>query len=238
MLELLKSDNARSRIEKIYVAHGVQGPQIGELLGLIRKLHLAHTELDRGKFRELERRASEDTDSQGVIALVAQRGYQTLNDILTASSDQPLLLIALDGVEDPHNVGAILRSAEAAGATAVLLSERRAALTPAVFKTSAGAANHIAIVKYGNLDQTIRELRESTDIQVIGLAGEGDSTIYQTDFTQPTLLITGSEEKGLHRLTRERCDKLVKIPLTGKTESLNASVATAVAMFEAIRQRG
>ncbi len=237
VLELLKSEEGRQKIEKIYVAHGVQGPQIVEIVSMLRKHRLAHTELDRGKFRDLELRSADNTDSQGVIALISKRTYQTIDEVMEKCAGRPALLIALDGVEDPHNVGAVLRSAEAGGADAVLLHQKRSALTPAVYKTSAGAAEHVAIIKYGNLDQTMRDLRERFGFQILGLASEGTKTIYETDFRQPTLLVTGSEEKGLHHLTRERCDELIKIPLRGKTESLNASVATAVVLFEALRQR-
>lgn len=236
-VELLKDDVRRGQIEKVYVAHGTQGPQIAEILHYARKNRIALGELDKRKFKELEHRVSPDTDAQGVIVLVASRSYQELEDVAVTKNGVPPLLIALDGIEDPHNIGAIIRSAEAAGATAVLLPRRGAVLTPAVFKTSAGAAAHLPIVKYGNLDQTIRELKEVYNIACYGLAGEGSSFLYDVDMTVGVCLVTGSEEKGLHRLVRERCDALVKIPLAGKTESLNASVATGVAIFEAVRQR-
>ena len=237
-LELLKTEEGRAKVEKIYLAHGVLGTQITEILHQSRKFKLAVGELDRHKFRELEQRVSRSTDSQGVILLTTSRGYQQLEDVLgSPHSEHPPLLIALDGVEDPHNMGAIIRSAEAAGSDAVLLPQRGAVLTPAVYKTSAGAAATIAIVKYGNLNQTIQRLQEEFGVRVVGLAGEGEKTIYEADLTGPICLVTGSEEKGLHRLTRERCDELIKIPLRGQTASLNASVATAVALFETVRQR-
>lgn len=237
-LELLHSEHVKQRVEKVYIAHGVHGPQISEILSLVRANRLAHTELDRNKFRDLEQRVSDNTDSQGVIVLTAMRAYQTIEEVLglILPGIAPLF-IALDGVEDPHNVGAILRSAEAAGAHAVLLHARKAALTPAIFKTSAGAAEHMPIIKYGNLDQTLRELRDEHGFRIYGLAGEGAKTIFEADLTEPVLLITGGEEKGIHHLIRERCDELIRIPLSGNTASLNASVATAVVLFEAVRQR-
>jgi 23S rRNA (guanosine2251-2'-O)-methyltransferase len=234
-LELLRDASSRERIEKVYLAYGVQGPQIGEILHLIRTNRIAIGELDRAKFRDLEHRASPDTDSQGVIMLLTQREYQELEDILP---DHPNpLLVALDGIEDPHNIGAIIRSAEAAGATAILLPKRGAVLTPAVYKSSAGAASHLPIVKYGNLAETIRKLQEEFGITCIGLAGEAVQSIYDISLIGPICLIIGSEEKGLHRLVRERCEKLGSIPLAGKTASLNASVASGVALFEVVRQR-
>ncbi len=234
-LELLREEGSRVRIEKVYIAHGVHGPQIGELLHLLRTHRVAHSELDRAKFRELERRAASDVDSQGVLVLVAQREYQELEDVL-AENPNPLL-VALDGIEDPHNIGAILRSAEAAGAAAVLLPKRGAVLTPAVYKSSAGAANNVSIVKIGNLDQTVRKLQEEFGIMCVALAGEAKESIYEINLVGPVCLIIGSEEKGIHRLVKERCEKLAAIPLLGKTASLNASVAAGVALFEAVRQR-
>lgn len=233
-LELLRDDESRERMEKVYLAHGVHGPQIGEIVHLVRKHKIAVTELDRTKFRELEHRASPGTDSQGVIILLAQRSYLELEDVI--ASEAPLL-VALDGIEDPHNVGAIIRSAEAAGATAVLLPKRGAVLTPAVYKASAGAAANLPIVKYGNLAETIRKLQEEHGVVCVGLAGEAEQTLYDAPLTGPICLVVGSEEKGLHRLVRERCELLASIPLAGKTASLNASVACGVALFEVVRQR-
>ncbi|SRR5579883_701785 len=234
-IELLRDEASREKIEKLYLAHGVHGPQIGEILQLVRKHKVTHGELDRGKFRELERRLNQKVDSQGVIVLVAQRQYEELEDVLARNSNP--LLVALDGIEDPHNIGAIIRSAEAAGAMAVLLPKRGAVLTPAVYKASAGAANHMAIVKIGNLEQTIRKLQEEFGVSCIGLAGEATESLYTVGLTGPICLIIGSEEKGLHRLVRERCEKLASIPMLGKTASLNASVAAGVAIFEAVRER-
>ncbi len=234
-LELLRDDASRARIEKVYLAHGVHGPQMGEIIHLLRTNKIAFSEMDRGKFRELERRAAIGEDSQGIIALIAQRGYQELEDVLENNNNP--LLIALDGIEDPHNIGAVIRSAEASGATAILLPKRGAVLTPAVYKASAGAANHLPIVKYGNLAETIRKLQEEFGVACVGLAGEARESIYGAHLTGPICLVIGSEEKGLHRLVRERCEKLVSIPMFGKTASLNASVAAGVALFEVLRQR-
>jgi 23S rRNA (guanosine2251-2'-O)-methyltransferase len=234
-LELLRDDASRARIEKVYLAHGAHGSQIGEILHLLRTNRVAFSEMDRGKFRELEDRAARGEDSQGVIVLIAQRSYREIEDVL-AEHPNPLL-IALDGIEDPHNIGAVIRSAEAAGATAILLPKRGAVLTPAVYKVSAGAANHLSIVKYGNLAETIRKLQDKFGVLCCGLAGEASESMYGANLTGPVCLVVGSEEKGLHRLVRERCEKLVSIPMFGKTASLNASVAAGVALFEVVRQR-
>jgi len=223
-LELLRDPAARERIEKVYVAHGAQGPQIGEIVHLARTMKVALGDIDRAKFRDLEHRATPGVDSQGVIVLLSQRQYDEIEDVLERNPTP--LLIALDGVEDPHNIGAIIRSAEAAGASGILLPKRGAVITPTVYKTSAGAASNLPIVKYGNLAETIRRLQEEFGIPCIGLAGEAKESIYDISLIGPICLIVGSEEKGLHRLVRERCEKLVSIPLAGKTASLNASVAS------------
>jgi 23S rRNA (guanosine2251-2'-O)-methyltransferase len=178
-------------------------------------------------------------DTQGVMILLKAQDYFEIEDILgeKRTKTTPPLFIALDGIEDPHNMGAIIRSAEAGGADAVLMPKRGAVLTPAVYKASAGAATHIPIIKYGNLAETLARLQKEFGFTCYGLAGEGEKTIYQANYSGPICLVTGSEDKGLHQLTRKRCDELLTIPLHGKTESLNASVATAVAIFEVARQR-
>jgi 23S rRNA (guanosine2251-2'-O)-methyltransferase len=233
-IELLEGDS--TRIEKIYIAHGTHGDTIEKIRSLARSLKLALGELDRGKFADLERRYAKGEHTQGVIVLLSGVRYYELDEIFADPSTPPLL-IALDGIEDPHNIGAIIRSAEAAGARCVLLPQRGAVLTPAVFRASAGAAFNLPVVKYNNLTETIFRLREEFEVRCIGLAGEASESIYEADLSGPVCLIVGSEEKGLHHLVRKRCDLLVRIPMSGKTASLNASVASAVALFEVIRQR-
>jgi 23S rRNA (guanosine2251-2'-O)-methyltransferase len=239
-LELLRDETGRSRIEKVYIEFGLrQGPQFNEILHLIRTYKVPHSELDKHKFRSLQQRESPDTDAQGILILLKSVADRTLDDILGEGrlSQTSPLLIALDGITDPHNIGAIIRSAEAFGADAVLIAKHGAALTPAVFKSSAGAAHHLPIVKYTNLPETIFRLREEFFIKCIGLAGEANETLADIDLVEPVCFIVGSEEKGLHHLVRKRCDVLVKIPLAGKTASLNAGVASAIALYEASRSR-
>lgn len=232
-LELLSGD--LSKIEKIYIAHGAHGDAIEAIRNRAKQRKLAIGELDRRKFADLERREAKGENSQGVIVLLSGVRYYELDEVLADTSSPPLL-IALDGIEDPHNIGAIIRSAEAAGARAILLPKRGAVLTPAVFRSSAGAAFNLPVVKYANLAETIFRLREEFDVRCIGLAGEAAEPIYDADLAGAVCLIVGSEEKGLHHLIRKRCDLLVKIPMSGKTASLNASVAAAIAMFEVIRR--
>jgi len=238
-LELLREEEGREKIEKLYIAHGSQGPAIAEILHLVRTNKVPHGEIDRRKFQDLESREGGGVDSQGVMILLKAQNYAEIEDVLgekRVKTSSPLF-IALDGIEDPHNMGAIIRTAEAAGADAVLIPKRGAVLTPAVYKASAGAATHIPIIKYGNLAETLSRLQKEFAFACYGLAGEGEKTIFEAGYSGAVCLIIGSEDKGLHQLTRKRCDALLTIPLYGKTESLNASVAAAVAIFEVVRQR-
>ncbi|HYM20896.1 MAG TPA: 23S rRNA (guanosine(2251)-2'-O)-methyltransferase RlmB [Candidatus Kapabacteria bacterium] len=235
VLELLRTDEGRAKIEKVYIAHGVQGQSVSEILHYVHKYKLAHSEIDRRKFGELERTVAKKTDSQGVIVLLNAVTYWELDDLIPEASRQGrVVLVALDGIEDPHNIGAIIRSAEALGANGVLVPVRGTSMTPAVYKTSAGAALNLPIVKYSNLSQTIKDLQEYFGFTCLGLAGEGEQEISQIDTSGNICLVIGSEERGLHQLTRKSCDHLVRIPLKGKTESLNASVAAAIAIYSVI----
>lgn len=153
------------------------------------------------------------------------------------SLDHPPFLLILDGVTDPHNLGACLRSADASGVDAVIVPKDRAAgLTPIVRKVACGAAEVIPFVQVTNLARTLRGLQEQ-GIWLVGLAGEAEASLYQADLKGPLAIIMGAEEKGMRRLTREHCDTLVKIPMQGTVESLNVSVATGICLFEALRQR-
>lgn len=155
---------------------------------------------------------------------------------LVEQTPQPLLLV-LDGVTDPHNLGACLRSADAAGVTAVILPrDKSAGITPTVRKVACGAADVIPVVAVTNLARTLKALQQH-GVWLVGTAGEATETIYQVDLQGPLALVMGAEEKGLRRLTRETCDVLVKLPMAGSVSSLNVSVATGICLFEAVRQR-
>ena len=177
---------------------------------------------------------------QGVVAEVIPRAGDPetqLEEALEALGDTPALMLVLDGVTDPHNLGACLRSADAAGVAAVVVPRDRAAgLTPVVRKVAAGAAESVPLVAVVNLARTLRELKER-GLRLVGTADGAPRTIYDVDLTGPTVLVLGSEGEGLRRLTREACDELVAIPMAGAVESLNVSVAAGVALFEAVRQR-
>lgn len=187
---------------------------------------------------QIERQAA-GARHQGVIARVqSSRSYdeRDLEGLIEAAA-KPLLLI-LDGVQDPHNLGACLRSAAAAGATAVIVPKDRAAtLTPTARKVAAGGAERVPLVRVTNLARCMKDLQEA-GIWIVGLAGEAESSLYSVDLKGPMAIAMGGEGDGLRRLTREHCDYLAKIPMASGMESLNVSVAAGICLFEAVRQRG
>ncbi len=179
-----------------------------------------------------------DGRHQGVVllGLRGQAAQQALLPMLEVLEEDALLLV-LDGVQDPHNLGACLRSADAAGVHAVIAPRDRAAgLGATVRKVSAGAAEHVPFYAVTNLARTLRSLR-ALGIRVVGTAGESADSLYETDLRGPLALVMGGEEKGLRRLTREHCDALVSLPMLGRVESLNVSVTAGICLFEAVRQR-
>jgi 23S rRNA (guanosine2251-2'-O)-methyltransferase len=174
---------------------------------------------------------------QGVVAVTGAKQYNDLNDVIEAKRGQYSLLVVLDGVEDPHNLGAILRTADAAGANGVIIPERRAAsVTGTVTKASAGASEHIPIAKVTNIARTIEELKDS-NIWTVGLDERGKQTYDALDYNMDCALVLGAEGKGLHDLVKKKCDFLVSIPMLGKVPSLNVSVAAGVVLYEIVRQR-
>lgn len=178
-------------------------------------------------------------NSQGVAAEVRTVAGASLEDLLRAAagSDRKAFLLALDQVQDPHNLGALVRTAEAAGVQGVVIPERRAAsLTPAVAKSSAGAINYVPVVQVTNLARALDTMREE-GIWVAGVDGSAQQSIFTADLDVPICLVVGSEGSGLRRLTRQHCDFLVRLPMLGHVESLNASVAGGIAMYEVLRQR-
>ncbi|MDQ6772941.1 MAG: 23S rRNA (guanosine(2251)-2'-O)-methyltransferase RlmB [Candidatus Dormibacteraeota bacterium] len=171
---------------------------------------------------------------QGVVAELKPRVWTPLRDLLRAP---PTLLVALDGIEDPQNLGAILRSAEAAGAGAAILPERRSApLTGAAVKASSGASEHLTLTRVAGLASTVPELRRA-GLWCVALDARGESQPWEQDLTQPLCLVVGGEGAGVHRLVRERCDARVRLPMRGQVASLNASAAAAALLYEVVRQR-
>jgi 23S rRNA (guanosine2251-2'-O)-methyltransferase len=231
--EALEAGNS---FDRIVIAKGRQDSRIEEIVQLARQRSIPIRFEDRG---QLDRLAN-SRDHQGVIAIVAARAAATLEAILAAanaSRDRRGLIVLLDGVEDPHNLGAIIRTTLAAGAHGIVIPERRAAgLTDTVARASAGALAHLPIAKVTNLARTMEELKEA-GYWLVGLDEQAGKTYTEVDYTSPTGIVMGGEGKGLHALTRQRCDFVVSLPTTGPVKSLNVSVATGVVLFEALRQR-
>ena len=177
---------------------------------------------------------------QGIVAqsTSTQLKNETFLDQLLQSLTHPHLLLVLDGIQDPHNLGACMRTADATGVDAIIVPKDRAAgITPTVRKVACGADRTVPFIQVTNLARTLKLLK-SYNIWIIGTTGDSDATIYTADFTTSLALVMGTEGKGMRRLTREHCDLLVKIPMAGSVESLNVSVATGICLYEAIRQRG
>lgn len=194
--------------------------------------------VQRAQQAALDKLAGGETH-QGVVAEFRPDDPMVEADLdeIVAQAGADVLLVLLDRVQDPHNLGACLRSAAAAGAHAVIVPRDRAAgLTPAVRRAAAGAAEAVPLIGVANLARSIQHLRKS-GVWCVGLTGATDTSLYRTDLTGPLALVAGGEDQGLRRLTRERCDALAGIPMHGEIESLNVSVATGIALFEAVRQR-
>jgi len=223
------------RVKQIWLAEGRSDPRVQTLIELAGENRVAVGQAER---REMD--AWVEGVHQGVVAEVSPSqvwGEAMLDELLDRTEGAPLLLV-LDGVTDPHNLGACLRSADAAGALAVIVpKDKSATLTPVVRKVACGAAEVIPLVAVTNLARTLEKLQQR-GLWVVGTAGEAEVSIYDQDLTGPTILIMGAEGKGMRRLTREHCDYLVKLPMAGSVSSLNVSVATGVCLFEALRQRG
>lgn len=225
-------------MDRIVIARGRQDTRAEEIVKLARERNIPVRFEERA---QLDRLAG-SKDHQGVIAIAAARAAGTLEEILaTANKDKDHggkgLIVLLDGVEDPHNLGAIVRTALAAGAHGVVIPERRAAgLTDAVARASAGALAHLPVAKVTNLAQTMEELKEA-GYWLVGLDEHAEKNYTEVDYRSPVGIVLGGEGKGLHDLTRKRCDFVVKLPTTGPVKSLNVSVAAGVVLFEALRQR-
>jgi len=185
---------------------------------------------------ELDRMAG-NAAHQGVVAVTSAKQYNDLEDVIASKRGKYSLIVVLDGVEDPHNLGAILRTADAAGANGIVIPERRAAaVTGTVTKASAGASEHLPIAKVTNISRTVEELKEHS-VWTVGLDERATQTYDKLDYEMDCALVLGGEGKGLHDLVKRKCDFLVSIPMLGKVPSLNVSVAAAVVLYEIVRQR-
>ncbi|NLC77610.1 MAG: 23S rRNA (guanosine(2251)-2'-O)-methyltransferase RlmB [Clostridia bacterium] len=210
----------------------------GSLKTIVRMAHEAGIPVQKAGRKSLDQLTG-GARHQGVVAYVAAKEYVTVEELLLEAGrkkEQPLL-VALDHLEDPHNLGAILRVVDAAGAHGVIITKARSvSLSGTVAKTSAGAVETVPVARVANLTQALVQLKEN-GLWVIGLDGGGQEMIYAVDWKLPTVLVVGAEGKGLSRLVKETCDLTVRIPMAGQINSLNASVAASVALYEAVRQR-
>ncbi len=236
VLEVLRAGG--KKLEQITIAEGARHDRLRELLSLAKQTGVP---VHRAPRLALDR-ALPGVVHQGVIAKTAAASYRDPDELLDELSSQvgtttPPLILGLDAVEDPRNLGAILRTAECAGVGGVFIPERRAVgLTATVAKAAAGAMEHISVARVTNLVQLIEQLK-ARNIWVIGAAADGTTDYTEWDWKVPSALFLGGEATGLHRLVRERCDALVRIPLRGQIESLNVSVAAGIILYEALRQR-
>lgn len=237
VLEMLRAGS--KQLQQITISDAARHERMKELLELAKQARIPIHRVPRNAIDRL----LPGVTHQGVVARVAAAKYTDADDLLDELASQvkdgrPPLVLGLDAVEDPRNLGAILRTAECAGVNGVFIPERRAVgLTGTVAKTAAGALDRVPVARVTNLVQLIEQLKQR-NIWVIGAAADGTSDYTEWDWTVPSALFLGSEGSGLHRLVRERCDTLVRIPVRGQIESLNVSVATGVILYEALRQRG
>ena len=223
-------------IDKIYLAKGEVDKTLGRIASIAREAGVVVVEADRRKLDAM----SITHAHQGVVALAAVREYCSVQDILdlAAQRGEPPFVVVCDEISDPHNLGAIIRTAECAGVHGIIIPKRRSAgLTSIVDKTSAGAAEHMAVARVPNLTAAIKELK-AAGLWVYGTAASGASELWKTDLKGPVCIVIGSEGEGMSRLVEESCDFLVSIPMRGKLSSLNASASAAIVLYEALRQRG
>ena len=232
VLELIESGKD---IIKIFIARGEKQGSINKIIGKAKDNRIIVVEVDKNKLDEM----SQTRYHQGVIAIVRPFEYCEVEDILEEAKtrkEDPFVII-LDGIEDPHNLGAIVRTAETAGAHGIIIPKRRAAsVNSTVNKVSAGAVEHMKIARVNNINDTIKYLKEN-GLWIIGTSMETDTYYYNQDMKGPVAIVIGSEGFGMSRLVKENCDMLVKIPMKGKITSLNASVSAGIVIYEIVKQR-
>ena len=232
VIEALRTGTA---IDKIYIAKGETDKTLGHIASKARDAGIVVVDADRRKLDSMSRTHAH----QGVIALASVREYVSVESILNAAREkgEAPLLVVCDEISDPHNLGAIIRTAYCAGAHGVIIPKRRSAgLTAIVGKTSAGAVSYMPVARVSNLPATLEELKKK-GVWVYGTAAEGTTSLYDADLKGPAAIVIGSEGSGMGRLVREKCDFLVSIPMKGHISSLNASAAAAILLYEAVRRR-
>ena len=232
---VLEALRAGTPVDKIYIAKGETDASLGHIASTARGKGIVVVEADRRKLDAM----SLTHAHQGVIAVAAVRAYATVEDILSIAREkgEPPLIVVCDELSDPHNLGAVIRTAECAGAHGVIIPKRRSAgLTAVVAKTSAGAVSHVPVARVPNLPSLLQELQEA-GLWVFGTAADGDTLLYDADLKGPAAIVIGSEGRGISRLVKEQCDFIVSLPMRGHITSLNASVACGIVLYEAARQR-
>ena len=228
-------DYSPNKIHKAWVDTGRQDKRLTQAIENLLDLGIEPEKVDRKKLDRL----AENNNHQGIVIEVEMPAELSESDLKTAVENLPetALFLVLDNVQDPHNLGACLRTADATGVHGVIITKDNATgITPTVCKVASGAAETVPVYQVTNLARTLRWLK-GQGLWIMGAAGETAQTIYSTDFSVPMALVVGTEGKGLRRLTKEQCDVLVSVPMLGKVESLNLSVATGVLLYEAVRQR-
>ncbi len=232
VLEALKGGTL---IERIVLLQGVRGEVITEISSLAQRQKIPVDQANRQDFREL----ASDVTTQGIVAVVARRHTASVEDILArvAASKEPGFILVLDEIEDPHNLGALIRTAECAGVHGVVVPKHHSAPISAVtIKAAAGATEHLPVAEVTNISTTLDELKQA-GYWVVGLETDGNKGYAGVDYRTPVIIVVGNEGKGIRRLVREHCDFVASIPVYGKIQSLNASVAGALVMYEVVRQR-
>ncbi len=225
--------NDAKNIEGVWVDKNRKDKRVQKIAELLRKNNIKLTKVSR----DILDKEAGHKKHQGIIAQYKSGDSFNESDLQTILKKENVFLLILDGVKDPHNLGAILRTANAVGVDAVIAPKDRAAgITPVVRKIASGGAEKTPFIQVTNLAQTLKKIKEG-DVWCVGAVGEAEKTIHEQDFKGRIAVVMGSEDKGLRRLTRENCDSLVKIPMKGDVESLNVSVATGVILFEVLRQR-
>ncbi|KEH86649.1 MULTISPECIES: 23S rRNA (guanosine(2251)-2'-O)-methyltransferase RlmB [Clostridium] len=231
VIEALRSDRT---IEYVMVAKGNVSGSINKVLGIAKDKGIIIKEVDRKKLDSMSITGAH----QGVMAIVTPFKYSQIEDIFNYAKEkgeEPFILV-LDEIEDPHNLGSIMRTAEICGVHGIVIPKRRnVGVTPTVYKTSAGAAEYVKVAKVANINRAIDEIKER-GIWVYGADMDGENYCFQTNFKGAVALVIGSEGKGISKLTKQKCDVLIKIPMVGKITSLNASVAAGIMMYEVLKQ--
>lgn len=232
VLEAIKAD---AELEVVYVSYGQHGDVINQIFSASKKRGIKVSQLSTSKFESL----AEGNNAQGVIALKVTQKYFDLGELIDSAKKSPMpLLLLLDSIQDPHNLGAILRTAECAGVDGVIVTTNQSTpITDTVEKISAGAVSHLKICKVNNLVQTIQQLKKEGFWVTGSHLAEQSKNFSDQDFKMPLALVVGNEEKGIRKLVAENCDFLIKIPMKGQIDSLNVSVATGILLFEINRQR-